>query len=179
MKSVAIRTAAFLFGMLVVMIILEPERFGTLLWQTYNDPSGNFSLKFPNKPRAGGQELKLDGGGTADMKIVTATPNKTTSYAFMYLDDPASAGRSVEEVLNGARDGAISKIHGALLDEQRIQFDGHQARDILVRNGLTSMLNVRIIFDGHRLVMLTVETAGQKFDSKNVQNFFDSLKLSR
>jgi hypothetical protein len=81
-------------------------------------------------------------------------------------------------VLNGARDGAISKIHGPLLDEQRLQIGGNQARDIQVRNGLTSMLNARIIFDGHRLVVLTVETAGQKFDSKTVQKFFDSLKLS-
>jgi hypothetical protein len=85
----------------------------------------------------------------------------------------------VEEVLDLARDGAISAVHGDLLDEQRIQVDGHQARDIQARSEQGSMLNARLIADGQRLVSLTVETAGQEVDSKNVQKFFDSLKLSR
>ena len=81
-------------------------------------------------------------------------------------------------MLNGGRDGAISKIHGALLDEQRLQIGGHQARDIQARSSQNSMLNIRLIADGQQFFMLTVETAGQKVDSKNVQKFFDSLKLS-
>jgi hypothetical protein len=122
--------------------------------------------------------VKLEAGGPAFAKIVAATPNKTTSYLFMDFNDPGSAGKAVEEVLNGARDGAISKIRGALLDEQRIQFGGHQARDIQARTSQNSMLNIRLIADGQGCFMLTVETAGQKVDSNNVQRFVDSLKLS-
>src|ERR1700685_1614040 len=108
MKSIATRVAGFAFGTVAVMFIFHPGRFGPFWWQTYSDPGGNFSLEFPSKPRAAGQQVKLEAGGTADVKIVGATPNKTTSYLFMYVDDPGSAGKAVEEVLNGGRDGAIS-----------------------------------------------------------------------
>jgi hypothetical protein len=178
MKSVASRIVGFAFGMLVVMIIFHDDRL-PFWWHTYSDPSGNFSLEFPSKPRAADQQLKLDAGGTGTVKMVAATPNKTTAYIFAYIDGSGLAGKTVEEVLNLARDGFITGAHGTLLDEQRIQVDGHQARDIQARSEVGSILNMPLIADGQRMVMLTVETAGQKADSKNVQKFFDSLKLSR
>ena len=82
-KSIATRVAGLAFGMLVVMIIFHPDRFGSIWWQTYSDPGGKFSLEFSSKPRAAGQQVKLEAGGTADVKIVGATPNMTTSYLLM------------------------------------------------------------------------------------------------
>jgi len=178
MKSIATRVAGFTFGMLVVTFIFHPERFGSFWWQTYSDPSGSFSLKFPSKPGVSDLQAQLDGGGTAVVKMVAATPNKTTAYIFTYHDDSRFASKTVEEVLNLARDGGIAGVHGALLDERRIQIDGHQGRDIEARSAAGLLLNTRLIADGQRMVILTVETAGQKVDSKNVQRFFDSLKLS-
>jgi hypothetical protein len=175
MKRAAIQIAGLLFDTLVVTIIFHPERFGW--WQTYSDPGGNFSLEFPSKPQAADQQAKLEDGGTVVLHMVAATPNKTTAYLFEYFDDPRYASKTVEEVLNLARDGAISRVHGALLDEQRIEIDGHQARDIQARDEVGSIYNTRLIADGRRSVALIVETAGQKVDSKNVQKFFDSLKL--
>ncbi len=113
------------------------------------------------------------------MHVVAAVPNNSSWYGIEYYDDPDLPSETVEKVLNLARNRIISHLHGALLDEQRIQIDGHQARDIQVRNGLASILNIRLIADGQRLVIVTVETAGEKFDSKDVQKFFDTLKLSR
>jgi hypothetical protein len=178
MKSIATRVAGFAIGMLVVMFILHPDRFGTIWWETYSAPSGGFSLKFPSKPRVSDLQVQSDGGGTAVVKIVVATPNKTTAYIFTYHDDSRFASKTVEEVLNLARDGGIAGVHGALLDEQRIKVDGHQGRDIEARSAAGSLLNTRLIADEQRIVILTVETAGQKVDSNNVQKFFDSLKLS-
>lgn len=177
MKSVVAQVGGLLFGMLVVTFILHPERFGW--WQTYKDPGGSLSLQFPGKPRAADQEVKL-AGGTVVLHVVAATPNKTIAYVLSYFDDPRYASKTVEEVLNLERDGGISQVSGALLDEQRIQIDGHQARDIQARDEVGSIIHERLIADGQRSVSLIVETAaGQTVDSKNVQKFFDSLKLSK
>jgi hypothetical protein len=178
MKSIATRLAGFTFGMLVVMFIFHPERFGPFWWQTYSDQSGNYSIKFPSKPEVSDQKVRLESGETIVLPIVTAAPNKTTQYTFTYHDDQRFASKTVEEVLNLGRDGIISSEHGALLDEQRIQIDGHQARDVQARSGRYSMLNIRLIADGQRSVIFRVETAGQNVDSNNVQKFFHSLKLS-
>jgi hypothetical protein len=148
MKSIATRVAGFTFGILVVMFIFHDDRLGSIWWQTYSDPGGSFSLKFPSKPRAAGQQLKLETGGTAVMKMVAATPNQTTAYIFTYYDGPGSPGKTVEEKLNLARDGFISGAHGALLDEQLLQIGGHQARDIQARSSQNSVFNLRLIADG-------------------------------
>ena len=60
MKSIATRVAGFAFGMLVVMFIFHDDRLGSIWWQTYSDPGGSFSLKFPSKPRVSDQQVKLD-----------------------------------------------------------------------------------------------------------------------
>ncbi len=178
MKSAAIRIAGLLFGTLVVMIILHPERFESLWWEKYNDPNGNYSVKFPSKPGTSDLQGQLDGGGTAVLHVVYAMPNKSTEYFFMNHDDPRFATMTVEEVLDHARDGVIREGHGAFLDEQHIKIDGRQARDVQARIGENIMINMRLIADGPRIVTLEVETAGQKVDTQNIQNFFDSLKLS-
>jgi hypothetical protein len=178
MKSIATRVAGFAVGMLVVMFIFHSERFRSFWWQAYSDPGGSFSLKFPSTPSAAGKQVTLETGGTAVMKMVAATPNQTTAYIFTYYDGPGSPGKTVEEKLNLARDDFISGAHGALLDEQHLQIAGHQARDIQARSSQNSVFNLRLIADGQRLVVLEVETVGQTFDSKSVQKFFDSLKLS-
>jgi hypothetical protein len=177
MKTIVKRIAGFAFGLLVATIIFQPERFESLWWHTYSDPSGNFSLEFPSKPEFSDQQMQLDTGGTVVLHMVTATPKETTSYAFTYYNDPRFASKTVEQVLNLTRDGAISRVHGALLDEQRIQVDGHQARDIQARVGENLNVNMRLVADGQRLVFLMVGNPAQKADTKNVQKFFDSLKL--
>jgi hypothetical protein len=179
MKSLVAQIGGYLFGVLVVMVIFHPERLLPFWWQTYSDPGGSFSLEFPSKPRVSDLQVQSVADGAVVMHVVAATPNKTTAYFFSYYDDPRFASKTVEEVLNLARDGGISGAHGALLDEQRIQIDGHPARDIQARSGMNSMINSRLIADGKRMVDLTVETAGQTVDSKDVQKFFDSLKLSK
>jgi hypothetical protein len=177
MKYRIVRSTVFVFGMLLIMVSFQSGCSGW--WQTYSDPDGDFSLKFPSKPQATERQVKLDTGGTAVMKMIAATPDKATLYIFTYYHGPGSAGKTIEEALNGARDGFISGAHGALLDEQRIQIDGHQGRDIQARSATGSVFNTRFIADEQRMIMLSVETAaGLKADSKSVQKFFSSLKLS-
>lgn len=176
MKSLAARIAGLLLGMLVVTFILHPERFGW--WQTYSDPTGNYSVKFPSKPGTFDLTVQMDNGDPATLHVIYAMPNKSTRYFFWNHDDPRFATKTVEEVLDRARDGTIREVYGALLDEQRIQVNGRQARDVQARSGENLMINMRIIADGQRLVALQVQTAGQKVDNDNVQRFFDSLKLS-
>jgi hypothetical protein len=179
MKYAAIGIAAVLFGMLVVMLIFQPQHFGTLLWHTYTDPSGNYSIKFPSKPEMSDKQVQKNGSGTTAIHTVYAIPNKSIGYFYSYHDEPRFATMTVEGVFNRIRDGAIRDGHGALLDEQRIEVYGRQARDVQARYGENLIVNTRLIADGQRIVILQVQTAGQKVDSKNVQTFFDSLKMLR
>jgi hypothetical protein len=180
MKSPVLRLAAFVFGMLVVHFIFHPERLLPFWWQTYSDPDGDFSLEFPSQPRASDQQVKVEADKTAVLKVVAANPNPTTAYFFFYLDGGVPAKETVEEELDRMRDGAVSKLNGALLDEQRIQVRGHQARDIQARAEGGMMANMRLIVDRQRIYILEVDTAAQqKVDSNKVQKFFEALKFSR
>ena len=156
----------------------SPERFGSIWWQTYSDPSGSFSLKFPSKPEVSNQQVKIDTGDNVLVHIVAATPNKTAAYFFSYYDYNKLASNTAEEAFNLARDRAISSVHGEFLDEQHVQIGGYQGRDVQVRLEENLISNMRLIADGQQLVILSVVTIGQQADSKNVQRFFDSLKLS-
>ena len=164
--------------MFVVIIVFHPERFLSFWWQKYTDPSGHYSLEFPSKPETSDLRGKLD-GGDAVMHVVYAVPNRSTKYFFTYGDDSRFASKPLDEAFNLWRDEIISSMHGALLDEQRIQIDGHQARDIQARDGAGLNLNLRLIADGPRSIVLEVVTVGQKADSKSVQKFFESLEFSK
>jgi hypothetical protein len=172
--------ANIIVAVLIMTIVAHYEDFLPYRWQTFSAPDGSFSVAFPGKPEVNDQEVQLDAGGIAVVHVVTATPAKTTSYAFTYYEDPRFTSERVEEELNGARDGSISKVQGTISGEQHLDVDGHPARDIEARARGNSLLNVRLIAVGRRLYMLmVVDASRQRADSKNVQKFFDSLKLSK
>jgi hypothetical protein len=119
------------------------------------------------------------GGGNTTLHQITASPSKTTGYSCSYFEDPRLASESTEQVLNDARDGGVAKIQGNILVEKRLDVNGHPARDLEVRARGNSLVEMRLMTVGRQTFMLmVVDTARQRADTKNVRRFFDSLKFS-
>jgi hypothetical protein len=170
---------AIIFAVLIAIAIAHYDDFLPYRWQSYSAPDGSFSAEFPSAPEAKDQQVELATGGTVLTHQISAAPAKTTSYEITYFEDPRLANESAEEELNSARDGSISRMQGNLLGEQRLEVQGHPARDLEVHARGNSTVSMRIIAVRGRLFMLmVVDTARQNADSKNVRKFVDSFKLS-
>jgi len=178
MKLSGKQFANIIVAVLIMTVIANYDDFLPYRWQTFSAADGSFSAQFPGKPEVEDQQVQLPGGGTATVHQVIAAPTKKASYGCTYFEDPRLASNSAEEVLDAARDGSISKIQGSLIHEQRLDVDGHPARDVEVRARGNSLVEMRLVTVGQRTFMLmVVESARRSADSKNVRKFFDSLKF--
>lgn len=178
-KLSARQIGGIIVAVLIATVIAHYDDFLPYRWQSYSAPDGSFSAQFPTKPGAEDQQVELATGGTVLTHQIVATPAKTTSYNITYFEDRRLANGSAEEVLNSARDGSVSRVQGNVVSEQRLEVEGHPARDLEVHARGNSTLSMRMIAVRGRLFMLMVEdTARQRVDSKNVRKFFDSFKLS-
>jgi hypothetical protein len=178
-KLSAKQIGGIVVAVLTAAIIAHYDDFLPYRWQSYSAPDGSFSAQFPGKPEVADQQVELATGGTVVTHQIAAAPAKTTSYNITYFEDPRLANESAEEVLNSAREGSIAKVQGNLVSEQRLEVEGHPARDLEIHARGNSTLSVRMIAVRGRLFMLmVVDTGRERADSKNDRKFFDSFKLS-
>jgi hypothetical protein len=175
------QVAGIIIAVLIMTAIANHESFLPYRWQPFNAPDGSFAAQFPGKPEAEERQGQLTAGGTITLHQITATPVNTTTYSCVYSEDPRLLTESTEEVLNAARDGSISNVHGTLISEKRLDVAGHSARDVEAQAHAqgNSLLDMRIIVVGRRMfVLMVVDAARKKPDTKNIQKFFDSFKFS-
>ena len=179
MKISGKQIAGIVIAVVIMTVFANYQNFLPHRWQAFSASDKSFSALFPSKPEAEDQQVPLDAGGIAVAHTFVATPEKTASYGLTYYDDPRLATETIEEELNRARDGSIAKVQGSIIGERHLAIQGHEARDIDARATGNSLITMRLIAVGQRLYLLmVVDTARQKPDSKNIQKFFDSLKLS-
>ncbi|MGH9689390.1 MAG: hypothetical protein ACRD5K_20180, partial [Candidatus Acidiferrales bacterium] len=166
-------------AVLLATIVAHYDEFLPYRWHTFKATDGSFTAQFPSNPKVNETQVRLVAGGTTTLDQITAKPQRNTVYTFSYFDDPRLANGPAEKALNSARDGSVSRLQGTVISDHDLEVDGYPALDVEIRARADSLVAERLIAVRHRMLLLVVvETDRTRPDSKNIQRFFDSIKIS-
>jgi hypothetical protein len=150
-------------------------------WKPFELKGGGFVVSLPG-PAAESEEKIAS--PLADLVLHSATATwKNYSYSVAYVDYP-TAVMSEQTALDGARDGSVRSSKGKLVRETRITLNGALGRDLVTEvNEGKGLAKSRVLLMGTRLIQaVAVMPADEEYalkNSRDVQTFFDSLRLKR
>jgi hypothetical protein len=148
--------------------------------QEYRSLSGDFLVLFPENPEMETQKVNtLIGVIDAHMYQVTT---EDMYYAVSYSDYPEDFINSStsDEVLKGARDGALANTKGKLLQELVITYEDYPGRDIkyeITSEDENVIVYQRIFLVNERLYQIIVVTEEKNMFSRKIFDFLESFKI--
>jgi hypothetical protein len=121
---------------------------------------------------------------TVDSKLtlyIAQAGGKTHQFIVSFCDYPQHVvdAHFPEKMLDGARDGAITNIHGHLLSETLFDFSKSEAegRELHIKVNPKLAMRMRIMLVGQRLYQLQVISAPGNVHDKVVGGFFAGFQV--
>lgn len=152
-------------------------------WKEFSSPEGRFSVLMRGNPKQEKSQIDKPEGKIETVSYLTSTP-EGRAYSVAYSDYPEAwvKTKSPADLLDGARDGAVNRIRGELLSEQKINIQGAPARELFII-GMGEALTVRarlLTIDG-RLYVLQALTVGplHNVPDPDADRFFDSFRFTK
>ena len=120
-------------------------------------------------------------GGTVTLHMFMGERNDV-SYGIMYCDygSVTLPEMTLEERLDGGRDGAVANVGGHLISEKSISLDGNPGRDISVgtsKYGAEGICRARIFAVGKKLYQMIVAGPAASMNDPQIDQFLQSLEL--
>jgi hypothetical protein len=146
--------------------------------KAFSPDGGGFSIMLPGTPELQTQTVNTAAGPIV-VKMYIVNDNGM-AYIVSYNDYPQEAmdQTTPEQVLDGARDGAVANVYGKLLSETILSLDGYPGRQINVGVG-DNGIKARIYLVNNRLYNVMVSGPGQKLTTKTVGDVLESFKLTK
>lgn len=117
--------------------------------------------------------------GPIDIQVFTLDQNRFT-YIISYSDYPEQIlqGKNQDNILDGARDGAVAHVQGKLWGEHRTALGQYPGRELTIEvpDGQHLVL-MRMYLVKKRLYQVGVATRKAEASSSNVTKFLESFKL--
>ncbi|MHC4621910.1 MAG: hypothetical protein ACYTEQ_29580, partial [Planctomycetota bacterium] len=152
------KVIGFVIGFAVVSLAIHFIRGGDKLkaFEPFRSHEGRFSVMFPGKPKKTLQSVNTPAGEIAVVTFFAGS--KESGFAVGYSDYPQQAIDASDPVqmLDGARDGAVTNAGGELEDENVIDFHGRPAREIQIRVPDKINIRARLILIDNRLYQVMV-----------------------
>ena len=155
-------------------------------WQEFVSSAGAFSISMPGKPSEQVQKQFVSTSrGTVDLHNFILDQGEI-AYLASYTDTLGGAElvRSLKEkeqdLLDGARDGALEYSRGKLVSEAPITLGKYPGRQIKIageRSGLQFTANLRVYLVGTQIYQIGILSPNDIDSSKEMAKFFDSFKL--
>jgi hypothetical protein len=156
-------------------------------WHAIESSDNGFRIHFPQEPEVnprivntGIGELTLD---VYMYEVNDQSKDDNLVYSVICTEYPASIFQNAtEETLKvffrNSVDGAVNNVHGALLSELIIQYDGHLGREIKIdfREGL-AIITMRMYLIGNKMYMIQTITETNKDFNTSISRFMDSFRL--
>jgi hypothetical protein len=149
--------------------------------EEYAPAGGNFSIRFPGKPKETTQVTKSPIG---DVKVYTATYAHSDGNVYMisYSDLPSGAAKpeNLGTLFDGVREGAKGS-DGTVLKGDRVEFgpDKLPAYDLEVKKGNQHVMFKIIVRDNRLYQLALVGSASFVEKSKNGAAFLKSFEFSK
>nr|MBN2276833.1 hypothetical protein [candidate division Zixibacteria bacterium] len=165
-------------GLILIVLMLALGACTKSGWTEFHSSPGGFAVTSP--------------GPLADTTILVGTavgPIEMTTnmiriddyfYGVAWSDYPQIFIDSTpaENILSGARDGAVANIKGRLLDDRPIHIGDHPGREFEIEiAGGRGVMKMRIYLVGRRLFQVTAGTVMKNTSSPDMERFLDSFRL--
>ena len=162
----------------LVFVALLIVGCGEKSWSEYASDDGRFSVLMPGSPDEQTQAISTP-VGSIDLHIFMVE-KPDIAYMVAYSDYPQVVVEkaTTDEVLEGARNGALAKIQGRLLSEDVISYDEHSGREIefTAMDGIGLGRAVILLAD-NRLYQVLAVGAKDSFPKNDVKRFIDSFEM--
>ncbi|MFO0868554.1 MAG: hypothetical protein U0935_06355 [Pirellulales bacterium] len=144
-------------------------------WKVVSPEGADLSVEMPGEPQASRQKVDTVVGPIEIVLHILEVDG--AAYLVNSTTIPPNAPEAtIEERLNGARDGAVKNSKGKLLEEKKIKLGVNQGRELLIEQPDGLYVRARVFMVGRRLVQAVTVTKSKEA-TDDVQRFFDSLKV--
>ncbi len=141
---------------------------------------GGFELYFPDEPKLQNQSIPIQ--ENSDSLILHlhhfVDSKEGISYLMRYNNLPN--GKVIDDLkryFNQSIDDMLYTLNGKLVAKKEILFQSYPAMEYVIDYGEGAILKVRQVLRGNRTYLQMVELPKLASEDKNVDKFFDSLKL--
>ncbi|MDO8646811.1 MAG: hypothetical protein Q7R70_00140 [Candidatus Diapherotrites archaeon] len=171
MKYIAILGVSLLF----VFFLMGCSTNETPL-KEFKPAGAGFSVLMPGTPQLQTQTMNT-AIGPVDIKMyVLEKDNLGYTVGYTSYPEAAVSEKTPDQMLDGARDGAVANVFGTLTSEEILSINGNPAREftITVKGG---GIRARIILVKNKLYMVLVAASKDNIMKKQVGDFLESFKL--
>jgi hypothetical protein len=160
--------------------IMGGQQTSLHLADEYSPKNGNFSIKFPGKPKETTQTTKIQ-NGDVKVSIATFVTSDGNVYMVSYSDLPANATKpdNLKTLFDGVREGAKGK-DGKIRDDEAFEFGTNKlpAHKLDVLKG-EQIVKLWVIVRENRLYQIAVVGTDKFADSKEATAFLESFRLTK
>jgi hypothetical protein len=174
MEDGMLRRALLLF---VIAFLAIPVRASAQTWTEYRPAGVGFSLEMPGQWTADVKDIDTAIGLVKG--YMASIEMEGRAYLSMYIPYPPDRvrGKPVQPILDGARDGAVSNVHGHLRSEEQVTVGNFAGRQLVIDapNDLV-LVHKFFMMDAILVQAVVVGHPGVEKDPSTL-HFLQSLKL--
>jgi hypothetical protein len=150
-------------------------------WRTVHSKEGRFVVLMPDEPLAQGERIRLLGCKTHLITYVVERKEQETAYIVLScaLPEAVLAKGSAERRLDRGRDLAVSRVHGQLVAEKKINLGDYPGRELSFAVEGKGLVRQRVYAVKGRLYQLLVAGPREVTGAKDADRFFQSFQLKK
>jgi hypothetical protein len=162
------------FGALVAVACAEP-----IQWTPVISEDGRFRVEMPGVPRELARRLDLPFGAAPVHLWVVDDGDRAFIAGYIQYPDRVESVASSDELLDSARDDAVEKAGGVLVQDEPRELLGHRGRSIEIeaRDGAVRVRGAFYVADS-RLYRVLATTTPDEARSERVERFLASFELT-
>lgn len=146
--------------------------------EEFNSAAGKFTINFKSKPTEQEQNVPTAVG---DVKMYMFMHEESRSKAYMvaYCDYPADmiSAANPNDLLQGSKEGVVSKFSATISDEKVSKFQGHDAIDFTA-SGPQYHTAYKLVLAGNRLYQVGILQDSGPVGKEDIDTFIGSFKIS-
>ncbi len=139
---------------------------------------GNFKVNFTGEPKVSNEPIPTE-IGNIDMYMFMYEKSATEIEMIAYSDYPSAMveASNPDDLLTGAKKGAVQNINATITNEEKIEFDGNPGYEFKADNG-SYYLYYKIFLKDNRLYQIAIMRDGSAPTDEAVENFIGSFELT-
>lgn len=153
-------------------------------WKEFSSAAGRFSVLLPGVPT---EEVQAIDTAIGKINMHSFSLLASSHYTIMFVDYPLliEEPNKVNMHLDSGRDQVVKNVKGQIIEEQKINLDGHPGRYLKIQTGSGFLIRSKIIAVKNRVYTLALLTKEQnapavviRFNEGAAAKFLDSFTLT-
>ncbi len=144
----------------------------------FHSVDGKFKVNFSGTPEVTYDTFPIEDVGTIEMYMFMYEKSLTEAEMIAYSDYPSDLvnDSSPDEMLQGAKEGAVSNLGAIITEEKEIMYNKHKGLEFKA-NSTQFYINYKIFLVNNRLYQIAIMRDGSYASQENVDKFFNSFEL--